>query len=132
MCAEKYGFSREMQDAFAIESVKRAQRAVADGSFKNEIAGVSVKGKSGESLLDVDETPGQCKIEKIPTLKTPFKSSGGTVTAAGENNGLNGNWEVATNAFDNTLTNGWTSPIATPQRAAVGYNINTPAAWGAW
>jgi len=83
MCAEKYGFTREMQDTFSIESVKRAQRAVADGTFKNEIAGVSVKGKGGETLIDTDETPGQCKIEKIPALKPAFKSNGGTVTAAG-------------------------------------------------
>ena len=82
MCAEKYGFTREMQDAFAMESVKRAQRAVADGSFKNEIAGVVVKGKGGEALIEIDETPGQCKIEKIPTLKPAFKPTGGTVTAA--------------------------------------------------
>ncbi|MBA2690760.1 MAG: acetyl-CoA C-acyltransferase [Burkholderiales bacterium] len=81
--AEKYGFTREMQDAFTIESVKRAQRAVADGSFKNEITGVVVKGRSGEVLVDTDETPGQCKIEKIPTLKPAFKADGGTVTAAG-------------------------------------------------
>ncbi|MES2355053.1 MAG: acetyl-CoA C-acyltransferase [Pseudomonadota bacterium] len=81
LCAEKYGFTREMQDAFAIESVKRAQRAVADSSFKNEIAGVTVKGKAGDTQIDSDETPGQCKIEKIPTLKPPFKSNG-TVTAA--------------------------------------------------
>ena len=81
--AEKYGFTREMQDAFAIESVKRAQRAVADGSFKNEIAAVMVKGKGGEVAIDTDETPGQCKIEKIPQLKPAFKPDGGTVTAAG-------------------------------------------------
>ena len=83
MCAEKYGFTREAQDAFSIESVKRAQRAVADGSFKSEIAGVTVKNKGGEVLLEQDETPGQCKIEKIPTLKPAFKPDGGTVTAAG-------------------------------------------------
>jgi acetyl-CoA C-acetyltransferase len=80
--AEKYRFTREQQDAFAIESVKRAQRAVADGSFKAEIAPVPVKGKGGvETLLDTDETPGLCKIEKIPSLRAAFKSDG-TVTAA--------------------------------------------------
>jgi len=83
MCAEKYGFTREMQDAFSIESVKRAQRAVADGSFKKEIAAVTVKSKGGDVAIDTDETPGQCKIEKIPALKPAFKSQGGTVTAAG-------------------------------------------------
>jgi acetyl-CoA C-acetyltransferase len=72
-----------MQDAFAIESVKRAQRAVADGSFKAEIAAVMVKGKGGETAIENDETPGLCKIEKIPTLKPAFKADGGTVTAAG-------------------------------------------------
>ena len=82
MCAEKYDFTRAMQDAFSIESVKRAQRAVADGSFRNEITGVVVKGKAGETLIEQDETPGLVKIEKIPTLKAAFKE-GGTVTAAG-------------------------------------------------
>ena len=80
--AEKYRFTREQQDAFAIESVRRAQRAVADGSFKAEIAPVPIKGKSGaEVLLDTDETPGLCKIEKIPSLRAAFKPDG-TVTAA--------------------------------------------------
>ena len=80
--AEKYRFTREQQDAFAIESVTRAQRAVADGSFKAEIAPVPIKGKGGaETLLATDETPGLCKIEKIPNLRGAFKSDG-TVTAA--------------------------------------------------
>jgi acetyl-CoA C-acetyltransferase len=80
--AEKYRFTRAQQDAFAIESVKRAQRAVAEGSFKAEIAPVPVTGKGGaEVLLDTDETPGLCKIEKISGLRPAFKSDG-TVTAA--------------------------------------------------
>ncbi|HEX9811639.1 MAG TPA: acetyl-CoA C-acyltransferase [Burkholderiales bacterium] len=80
--AEKYGFTREQQDAFAIESVKRAQNAVADGSFEAEIAPVPIATKGGgETLLVTDETPGLCKIEKIPGLRAAFKS-GGTVTAA--------------------------------------------------
>ena len=53
------------------------------GSFKNEIAAVMVKGKGGEVAVESDETPGQCKIEKIPQLKPAFKPDGGTVTAAG-------------------------------------------------
>jgi acetyl-CoA C-acetyltransferase len=80
--AEKYGFTREQQDAFAIESVKRAQRAVADGSFKAEIAPVPIKGRTGDTLIDTDETPGQCKTDKIPSLRPAFKPDGGTVTAA--------------------------------------------------
>jgi acetyl-CoA C-acetyltransferase len=79
--AAKYGFTREQQDAFATESVKRAQGAVASGAFKAEIAPVAVQGKGGETLLDTDETPGQCRPEKIPSLKPAFNKDG-TVTAA--------------------------------------------------
>ncbi len=79
--AQKYGFTREQQDAFTKESVTRAQRAVATGGFKAEIAPVTVKGKGGDTVIDTDETPGQCKIEKIPTLRPAFKTDG-TVTAA--------------------------------------------------
>ncbi len=79
--AAKYGFTRADQDAYAAESVKRAQGAVASGAFKNEIAGVTVKGKAGDVVLDTDEPPGQCKPEKIPALKPAFNKDG-TVTAA--------------------------------------------------
>jgi acetyl-CoA C-acetyltransferase len=63
--------------------VRRAQLAVANGGFKSEIAAVAVKTK-GDSIIymDTDETPGQCKIEKISSLRPAFKSPGGTVTAA--------------------------------------------------
>lgn len=82
LCAEKYGFTREAQDQYATESVMRAQMAVANGNFKNEIIGIPLKIKnSEESLIDIDETPSQCKPEKIPKLKPAFKSDG-TVTAA--------------------------------------------------
>ena len=79
--AAKYGFSRADQDAYATESVKRAQAAVASGAFKAEISPVTVKGRAGEVVLDTDEPPGQCKPEKIPTLKPAFNKDG-TVTAA--------------------------------------------------
>lgn len=79
--AAKYGFTREQQDAFATESVKRAQAAVASGAFKAEIAGVTVKGKAGDVVLDTDEPPGQCKPEKIASLRPAFNKDG-TVTAA--------------------------------------------------
>jgi acetyl-CoA C-acetyltransferase len=82
LCADKFKFTREQQDAFAIESVKRAQHAVKDGIFKAEIAPVSVKDRKGERVVDTDEEPGRCNIEKIPTLKPAFKKDGGTVTAA--------------------------------------------------
>ncbi len=79
--AAKYGFSRADQDAYATESVKRAQAAVASGAFKAEIAPVTVKGRAGEVVLDTDEPPGQCKPEKIASLRPAFNKDG-TVTAA--------------------------------------------------
>lgn len=79
--AAKYGFSRADQDAFAAESVKRAQAAVASGAFKDEIAGVTVTVKGVDSVLATDEPPGLCKPEKIAALKPAFNKDG-TVTAA--------------------------------------------------
>ena len=79
--AAKYGFTREQQDAFAAESVRRAQAAVASGAFKAEITPVTVKSRKGEQVIDTDETPGTCDIGKIPTLKPAFAKDG-TVTAA--------------------------------------------------
>jgi acetyl-CoA C-acetyltransferase len=80
-CAAKYNFTRESQDAFAIESVKRAQAATADGSFQWEIAPVTVKGRGGDTIIDKDEGPLKAKLDKIPTLKPAFKKDG-TITAA--------------------------------------------------
>lgn len=79
--AKKYGFTRAEQDAFATESVRRAQRAVQAGDFAAEIAAVLVKGRKGEVTIDKDETPSACDIEKIATLKPAFNKDG-TVTAA--------------------------------------------------
>ena len=81
MCADKYEFSREQQDAFATASVERAQRAMADGSFADEITTVTVKGRRGESLHDQDQEPPNCNLEKIPNLRPAFKKDG-SVTAA--------------------------------------------------
>ncbi|GIX36838.1 MAG: acetyl-CoA acetyltransferase [Silanimonas sp.] len=81
LCAAKYGFTREEQDAYAAESVRRAQAAQAAGLFKDEIVPVIVAGKKGEVAIDQDEQPGRCNIEKIPTLKPAFKRDG-TITAA--------------------------------------------------
>ena len=79
--AEKYGFSREDQDQFAIESVRRAQAAVAAGTFDAEISPVTIKGRKGEVIVTSDETPGAVSIEKIPQLRPAFNKDG-TVTAA--------------------------------------------------
>ena len=81
MCAEKFSMSREDQDAFAAESVRRAQAAVADGSFKDEIAAVTVSGRKGDVVVDTDEQPSKCNVDKIPSLRAAFKKDG-TITAA--------------------------------------------------
>jgi acetyl-CoA C-acetyltransferase len=81
LCVSKYQFSREEQDAFAAESVRRALAAQADGVFKDEIAPVTVAGRKGEVIVDSDEQPGRCDVNKIPTLKPAFKKDG-TITAA--------------------------------------------------
>ncbi|TAA21882.1 MULTISPECIES: thiolase family protein [Pseudoxanthomonas] len=78
---EKYGFSREAQDAFAIESVKRAQAAQASGAFEGEIVPFKVATRKGEVTVTTDEQPGKSDIGKIPALKPAFKKDG-TVTAA--------------------------------------------------
>ena len=81
-CAAKYNFTREQQDAFAMASVQRAQDAIQNGSFAKEIAPVTVKTRTGEVVVSIDEGPGKIKIDKIPTLKPAFKKDGGTITAA--------------------------------------------------
>ena len=81
MCVDKYGFSREEQDAFAIASIERSQRAMADGSFADEITPVTVSSRRGDSVFDQDEEPPRCNIGKIPGLRPAFKKDG-SVTAA--------------------------------------------------
>ena len=80
-CAQAFQFSREAQDAFAIASLTRAQHAIASGSFKEEIAPVTVRTGKSETLAAVDEQPGKARLDKIATLKPAFRE-GGTVTAA--------------------------------------------------
>ncbi len=79
--AKKYGFSREEQDAFAIESVTRAQAALADGLFADEVAPITISTRKGDITVESDETPGAVNIEKIPSLRAAFAKDG-TVTAA--------------------------------------------------
>jgi acetyl-CoA C-acetyltransferase len=79
--AQKYGFSRIEQDAFATESVRRALRALQAGEFDGEVAPLEVKGRKGATRVARDETPFGCDIAKIPTLKPAFGPNG-TVTAA--------------------------------------------------
>lgn len=80
LCAKEKNISREDQDAFAIESYRRAVAAVGDGLFKDEIVPVTIKGRKGDVIVDTDEEPGRGKPEKLPKLRTAFQKDG-TVTA---------------------------------------------------
>jgi acetyl-CoA C-acetyltransferase len=80
-CVAKYGFTREEQDAYAAESVRRAQAAMQSGAFRDEIVPVTVSGRKGDVVIDTDEQPGRCDIGKIASLKPAFKKDG-TITAA--------------------------------------------------
>jgi len=80
-CAGSYKFSREAQDDFAIQSLKRAKQANSDGSFAWEITPVAIKAGKDEKFIETDEQPFKANLEKIPTLKPAFRKDG-TVTAA--------------------------------------------------
>jgi acetyl-CoA C-acetyltransferase len=80
-CADKYAFSREEQDSFAVESVNRAQNATGNGEFAAEIVPVTVKSRRGEAVFSTDEEPPRMNLDKIPTLRPAFRKDG-TITAA--------------------------------------------------
>ncbi|MGK2913344.1 MAG: acetyl-CoA C-acyltransferase [Porticoccaceae bacterium] len=80
-CAAKYDFTREAQDSYALESLRRANAAIAEGKFKTEIAPMTITVRGSERVIDTDEQPGNASPEKIPKLKPAFKKDG-TVTAA--------------------------------------------------
>jgi len=79
-CAEKYDFTREQQDAFAIASIERALSAM-ESEFADEITPVTVKSRRGETVISEDQDPPSCRVDKIPALRAAFKKDG-TVTAA--------------------------------------------------
>ena len=79
-CVLKYS-NREEQDAYAIESFKRAQDAIKNGIFTSEIAAVTIKGSKGDIVVSTDEGPGKANFEKMPTLKPAFDKTG-SITAA--------------------------------------------------
>lgn len=82
LCADRYKFTREQQDAFASESVRRALSAQREGTFADEIVPVKVATRKGEVEFASDEQPGRCDLDKIPTLKPAFRKDNGTITAA--------------------------------------------------
>ncbi len=80
-CAEKFQFTREAQDHYALASLSNALEAERSGAFDAEIAAVTVHARTGEEVINRDEQPGKARPEKIPTLKPAFRKDG-TVTAA--------------------------------------------------
>jgi acetyl-CoA C-acetyltransferase len=81
ICVKEHNFTREQQDAFAVDSYKKAQKAWNDGAFKNEIVAVSIEGKKGTVVIEKDEEPFNTNFDKIPGLKPAFDKAG-TITAA--------------------------------------------------
>ena len=81
LCVTEKKFTREQQDAFAIDSYKKAQSAIERGLFKNEIAPVEIQDRKGTVIVDKDEEPGKAMFEKMPGLKPAFDKAG-TITAA--------------------------------------------------
>ncbi|MBL4661753.1 MAG: acetyl-CoA C-acyltransferase [Alcanivoracaceae bacterium] len=81
-CADKYTFSREAQDEFSAESVRRSMQAMESGAFDAEITDVAVTNRRLETIVNKDEEPPRCNIDKIPTLRPAFRRENGTVTAA--------------------------------------------------
>ena len=108
--AKAYQFSREQQDAFAIASVERAQKASADGTFAKEVVPVEVKTRKGVVTVEQDEQPQKSNVEKIPSLRPAFVKDG-TVTAANSSSISDGGAAVILTRQSVADKNGW-SPIA--------------------
>src|SRR3546814_19346149 len=79
--AREYQFTREQQDAYALESLARAQKAIGTGAFEREVVGIEVKTRKGVETVSIDEQPGKAQHAKIPTLKPAFFKQG-TIPAA--------------------------------------------------
>ena len=108
--AKTYQFSREQQDAFAIASVERAQKASADGTFAKEVVPVDVKTRKGVVTVEQDEQPQKSNVEKIPGLRPAFVKDG-TVTAANSSSISDGGAALILTRQSVADKNGW-SPIA--------------------
>ena len=111
MCVSKYSFTREEQDAFSLESYKRAQEATKSGAFADEIIPVEVPQKKGAAVrVDADEEPFAAPLDKMPTLKPAFEKNG-SVTAANSSKINDGAAALVVTSEDHARSNGWT-PIA--------------------
>ena len=97
--ANTLNLTRGDMDAFAIESLKRAQAAIANGNFKAEIVAVPVTTRKGEVLIDTDEQPGNANADKIPTLKPAFAKDG-SITAANASSISDGASALVPDAFE--------------------------------
>jgi acetyl-CoA C-acetyltransferase len=82
LTVDRYGFTREEQDEFSSTSVRRAREASENGAFAAETVPITVKTRRGETVVDKDEEPFRCDLDKIPTMRPAFRKDGGTVTAA--------------------------------------------------
>ena len=111
LCVSKYKFTREEQDAFALESYKRAQNAAKSCAFSEEIAPVEVPQKKGDPLrVDADEEPFSAPLEKMPTLKPSFQKDG-SVTAANSSKINDGAAALVVTSEEKAREKGW-KPIA--------------------
>lgn len=111
--ADKYAFTREQQDDFAITSLKRAQAAIESGAFKDEITPVTMKTRKGEAVVDTDEQPFNANIDKIPSLRPAFRGDG-TVTAANSSSISDGGAALVLMSESEAQSRG-TQPIAVIQ-----------------
>src|SRR5262245_11787203 len=111
LCVGKYRFTREEQDAFALESYKRAQNATKSGLFECEIAAVEVPQKKGDPIrVDADEEPFTAPLEKMPTLKPSFQKDG-SVTAANSSKINDGAAALVVTSAEHAKAKSW-NPIA--------------------
>jgi acetyl-CoA C-acetyltransferase len=106
LCADKYHFTREEQDAFSTASVERAKAAQQAGAFAGEIVPVTVTSRKGEVKVDIDEQPSRSDVSKIPTLKPAFRKENGTITAASSSSISDGAAAVVLLSADNAKARG--------------------------
>jgi acetyl-CoA C-acetyltransferase len=108
--ANEYQLTREQQDDYSIESLRRAQAAIASGAFKAEIVPVTVVSRAGETVVDTDEAPGKGRPDKIPSLKPAFAKDG-TITAATSSSISDGAAALVLSRASTATSNGQT-PVA--------------------